>query len=107
VNPRTHGAAFRRAFAAAGLIALTLPFAALGADWTDRGEYDLALTIRAEASPKQRLELLDRWKARYPSTQMLQARRELYLSTYQSLGDNAGMLAMAREMLAREPDNLI
>ena len=107
MTPRSRWAAFRRAFTRAGLVALALPFSALGGDWTDRGEYDLALTIREEASPKQRLQLLDRWKARYPSTQMLQARRELYLSTYQSLGDNAGMLATAREMLISEPDNLI
>jgi hypothetical protein len=77
------------------------------ASWTDRGEYDLALGIRAESVPKKRLELLDRWKAQYPQTEFRQVRRELYLSTFQSLADSAGMLAVAKEMLADQPDNLI
>ena len=81
--------------------------AGAAADWTDRGEYDLALAIRAEPAPKARLQLLDQWKARYPKTEMRQVRRELYLSSYQTLGDSDGMLAVAREMLSDQPDSLV
>ena len=41
------------------------------AKWTDRNEYDLVLTIRAEAAPQKRLALLDQWKAKYPKTELL------------------------------------
>lgn len=79
--------------------------AGAAADWTDRGEYDLALAIRAEPAPKARLQLLDQWKARYPKTAMRQVRRELYLSSFQTLGDSDGMLAVAAEMVSEEPGN--
>ena len=85
---------------------LLLSFAAPPGDWTDRGEYDLALAVRAEASPKKRLQILEQWKAKYPASGLSQIRRELYLSVYQSLGDNDAMLGVAKEMIAAEPDNL-
>lgn len=81
--------------------------AAAAANWTDRGEYDIALAIRAEALPKKKLELLDAWKLKYANTELRQVRRELYLSTYQALSDNAGMLATAKEMLADQPGNYV
>ena len=79
--------------------------AAAAARWTDRGEYDLVLTIRAEAAPRKRLALLDQWKAKYPKTELEQARQELYLSAWQSLGDSPRMLAVAREMMSGGSDN--
>jgi hypothetical protein len=89
------------------LFFLLVAAAGAAADWTDRGEYDLALAIRAEPAPKARLQLLDQWKARYPKTEMRQVRRELYLSSYQTLGDSDGMLAVATEMVSEEPGNLV
>jgi len=85
---------------------LLLALAAPPGDWTDRGEYDLALAVRAEASPKKRIQILDQWKAKYPASGLSQIRRELYLSAYQSLGDNDAMLGVAKEMISAEPDNL-
>jgi hypothetical protein len=94
---------------AACLAGLALPAqpAAGASRWTDRGEYDLALTIRAEAAPRKRLALLDQWKARYPKTELQEVRQELYLSAWQSLGDSPGMLAVAREMVSGATDNLV
>jgi len=80
---------------------------AAAAKWTDRGEYDLVLTIRAEAAPQKRLALLDQWKAKYPKTELQQVRQELYLSAWQSLGDSSRMLAVAREMISGAADNLV
>ena len=85
---------------------LLLVFPACAATWTDRSEYDLALTVRSEALPKKRLELLEQWKTRYPKSDYRQMRRELTLSAYQSLGDSRGMLVAAREMLSDDPGNL-
>lgn len=91
-------------FAAAALLSALPVF---GTNWTDRGEYDLVLTIRAEASPQKRIQMLDQWKQKYPKTDVRQMRRELYLAAYESLGDNTRMLATAREMIGEEPDNFV
>jgi hypothetical protein len=94
---------------AACLATLTLCASpAIGAaKWTDRNEYDLALAIRAEAAPQKRLALLDQWKAKYPKTELLEVRQELYLSAWQSLGDSPRMLAVAREMISVGTDNVV
>jgi hypothetical protein len=89
------------------LLSLLLAGAAHAAKWADRSEYDLVLNVRAEAAPQKRLALLDRWKDKYPKSEFQQARRELYLGAYQSLGDAGNMLGIAREILAAEPDNLV
>ena len=99
------------AIAAVCLAAIALPVkpaaGAAAAKWTDRGEYDLVLTIRAEAAPQKRLALLDQWKAKYPKTELQQVRQELYLSAWQSLGDSPRMLAVAREMISEGADTLV
>ena len=99
------------AIAAVCLAAIALPVkpaaGAAPAKWTDRSEYDLVLTIRAEAAPQKRLALLDQWKAKYPKTELQQVRQELYLSAWQSLGDSPRMLAVAREMISGGADTLV
>ena len=95
---------------AACLAALALavqPAVSAAAKWTDRNEYDLVLNIRAEAAPQKRLTLLDQWKAKYPKTELQQARLELYLSAYQSLDDSPRMFAVAREMISGGSDSLV
>lgn len=92
---------------AACVAALALPAAGATAKWTDRDEYDLVLNIRGEAAPQKRLALLDQWKAKYPKTELQQVRQELYLVAYQSLGDGAHMLAVAREMISGAADNMV
>jgi len=92
-----------------GVILLIAALTAAGksAGWTDRGEYDLVMAIRSEAAAHKRVELLDRWKEKYPGTELRQARLELYLAAYQALGDRVRMLQAAREMLAAQPDNAV
>jgi tetratricopeptide (TPR) repeat protein len=86
-------------------ITLLLAMCASAANWADRKEYDLVLSIRAEASPQKRLGLLDQWKSQYPTSEFQQVRQELYLSTYQALGDSPHTLSVAGEMLAAQPDS--
>lgn len=90
-------------------VAIPLVFAAsaVAAGWTDRSEYDLVLSIRAEALPQKRLALLDEWKAKYPATELRQARNELYFAAYQSLGDTPRMLEAAQAMLVAQANNLV
>src|SRR3954454_24753441 len=80
---------------------------ALAAGWKDRAEYDLVLELREDASAQKRIELLDGWKARYPASEFQQMRQELYLTSYDALGDTRNMLRVAREMLKSEPDNRV
>jgi hypothetical protein len=87
---------------AAGMLA---PFASAAAQWTDRGEYDLVLMIRSEGSPQKRLDLIDAWRKQYPKSQLAENRRELALTTYQSMRDWPHMLAVAREINSAEPAN--
>ncbi len=86
-------------------LTLLMAICALAANWTDRKEYDQVLNIRAEISPQNRLALLDQWKSSYPKSEFQQVRQELYLSTYQALGDSPHMLSVAGEMLAAQPDS--
>ncbi len=97
----------RHAVSKFGAILPLLAASVTAAVWTDRSEYDLALTIRAEAAPKKKLELLDQWRAKYPKTELSQMRRELYLSAYQSLGETGKMLDVSKEILAEQPANLV
>jgi hypothetical protein len=94
---------------AAGLAALALAVqpATSATTWADRNEYDLVFSIRAEAAPQKRLELLDQWKAKYPKTELQEVRHELYLTAWQSLGDSPRMLAVAREMISGGAGNLV
>jgi hypothetical protein len=78
---------------------------AFAASWTDRAEYDLVLKIRSEASPQQRIALLDDWKAKYPKTGLGEPRRELYLAAYRELGNVPKMLDIVKEIVADQPDN--
>jgi hypothetical protein len=77
------------------------------ASWTDRGEYDLVLQLRAEAVPEKRLALLDEWKRKYPKSELRQVRRELLLGAYQMNGDGPRMLEVAREMVADQPKGFV
>jgi hypothetical protein len=74
-------------------------------DWTDRKEYDLVLTIRSESTPQKRLLLLDSWAKNYPKTSLARARQELFLSTYEALGDRAHMFDVSKQMLANQADD--
>jgi hypothetical protein len=79
--------------------------AAANVDWTDRKEYDLVLTIRSESAPQKRLALLDSWSQSYPKTALARARQELYLDTYQSLGDHVKMFETAKQIQASQPED--
>jgi tetratricopeptide (TPR) repeat protein len=109
ISSRRNGGAWRvRRRLLAGLAAVwVLAAPAAAGTWADRGEYDLVLTIRAEASPDKQVALLDQWKEKYPKTEHRQARRELYLSAYRSLRTWPRVLEVAREMVADQPDNLV
>ena len=73
--------------------------------WKD-GEYDLANPALTDQNAQTRLGKLEAWKAKFPATDFDAERRQTYLTTYQQLNKPAEVFATAKEMLAKDPDNL-
>ncbi|HXE13817.1 MAG TPA: hypothetical protein VN633_16945 [Bryobacteraceae bacterium] len=49
--------------------------------WKDRAEYDLYNSIAHEKDLKKRLDLLDQWEQKYPTTEFEKLRTQAYLGT--------------------------
>ncbi len=74
-------------------------------EWTDRAEYDMALSVRAQPAPQPRLTLLDQWKLKYPNSPMRMARAELTLGAAQMLADTGRILDAARDLIAADANS--
>ena len=72
-------------------------------NWKDRAEYDLYEAITKEATPAKRLELLNQWNEKYPTTEFKLERQLLYLDTYQKLGQAPKILESANNIIAIDP----
>jgi tetratricopeptide (TPR) repeat protein len=99
---------------AAGVIAVTpttlraqqAPAAAGGQkNWKDRAEYDLYDGITKDQNQQSRLDKLNQWKDKYPTTDFAAERRTLFLTTYVGLGQVMQALGAAKEILAATPDD--
>ncbi len=75
-------------------------------NWKDRAEYDLYESITKETAPAKRLELLNSWKDKYPSSEFADVRQQVYMATYAQLGRAADALTAAGEILGKDPNNL-
>ncbi|MGC2660593.1 MAG: hypothetical protein WA324_21770 [Bryobacteraceae bacterium] len=80
------------ALALAGLTALPMCAQAPAAggaattkNWKDRGEYDLYASIVKASDAKQRLDLLNQWSDKYPTSDYKPDRIEMYCTTYNQL----------------------
>ena len=100
---------FLKTVAAAALVAVLGLQAALGQaaqkSWKD-GEYDLAKPAMEEQNMQAKVQKLDAWKAKFPTTDFDGERRQHYLATYQALKKPAEVYMTAKEMLSKDPDNL-
>ncbi len=75
--------------------------------WKDTAEYELVQNgIAKEQSPQKKIQLLQQWKEKYPDTKLKTARLQLFLQTYQALGNAAEMKKTATEMTAADPDGI-
>jgi tetratricopeptide (TPR) repeat protein len=72
-------------------------------NWKDQAEYDLFVAIGKDTNPQTKLEKLNQWKEKYPSSDYADARRTLFLQTYSAAGQVANGLAAAKEILATDP----
>jgi tetratricopeptide (TPR) repeat protein len=77
-----------------------------GKQWKDRAEYDMYDAIVKGTDPSKKLALINSWKEKYPNTDYSDERLQLYLLTYQQLGQGAKMVEVAKEMLAKDPKSL-
>jgi tetratricopeptide (TPR) repeat protein len=74
-------------------------------NWKDRAEYDLYVAITKDANPKTRLEKLEQWEKQYPKTEWIAERRTLLMTTHFALGQAKEAVAVAKEILADDPNN--
>ena len=72
-------------------------------NWKDRAEYDLYDSITKDTNPKTRLEKLQQWEKQYPTTEWIDARRTLLLTTYAGLNDAKSAVDEAKQILAANP----
>jgi tetratricopeptide (TPR) repeat protein len=72
-------------------------------NWKDRAEYDLYDAIQKDQNPQTRMEKLNQWKDKYPTTDFIDLRQQAFLTTYAALGKVQEALGVAKEILARDP----
>src|SRR5579863_4838685 len=75
-------------------------------EWKDRAEYDLAAAAQADQNATSRLATLEKWKQGYPASDYADAREDMYLSTYQQLGQQRQVIQTAQAMLKDQPNNI-
>src|SRR5205085_12559898 len=69
-------------------------------NWKDRAEYDLYDAIQKDTNAQTRLEKLNQWKEKYPSTDFSDLRQTAFLTTYAAMGKVQEALNIAKEILA-------
>jgi hypothetical protein len=79
-------------------------------NWKDRAEYDLYNSIAHEQDPQKRLDLLDQWTQKYPSTDFEDLRTQTYLGTYGPLSQKdpavrPKAVAYFKQALQKDPKN--
>jgi hypothetical protein len=72
-------------------------------NWKDRAEYDLFDSITKDTNPKTKLEKLQAWEKQYPTTEWINERQTLFLTTYAALNDAKNAVAEAKKILAGNP----
>ena len=74
-----------------------------GPQWKDRAEYDLVQAIQKEQTPAKKLELLNSWKEKYPTSAFVQMRNDLLIQTYAQAGQRDKVLTAGEEALQADP----
>ena len=77
-----------------------------GPKWKDAAEYDLYTAAAKEADPKKKLDILNQWKEKYPSSDVKMLRLGLLLDTYRQLSNAVAMLDTTQEILKEDPKDI-
>ena len=99
---------------AAGMTASLLPGQAQPAapaqntqpQWKDRAEFDLFSAIAKEQTPAKKIELLNSWKEKYPTSAFALQRQQLYCQTYASMNQPQKVMEAGNEALQINPTDL-
>jgi tetratricopeptide (TPR) repeat protein len=75
-------------------------------DWKDRAEYDLYDAALKQTDNAKKLELLNTWQSKYPTTDFKLERLGLFLVTYQALKQFDKTVETGNEILTMDPKNL-
>jgi hypothetical protein len=71
-------------------------------EWKDRAEYDAYQAALTATDPKTKLEKVNEWKSKYPTTEFEKERREEYLKAYAGAGQAQEAVNVAKEILAKD-----
>ena len=71
--------------------------------YKDPGEYTLYDSILKDTNPKTKLNKLQEWQTKYPSTAFAKQRKALFLDTYVKLNQPKEAVAAAQQILADDP----
>lgn len=77
--------------------------AAPAKNWKDRAEYDLYVSITQASDPAKRLELLNQWQDKYPTTDYAKERLQFYVATTAQAGQPAKTVDYAKQLLKLDP----
>ena len=73
----------------------------------DRAEFDLYTeVVKLDATPAERLQVLDEWKSGYPQSAFGDTRLKIYLITYQQLNNHRAAFDTAAEILMSQRNDL-
>lgn len=75
-------------------------------NWKDRAEYDLYEGATKATDNAKKLELLNAWRQKYPTSDYGMERLQLLLLTHNALNQVDRVLATGSEILAADPKNL-
>ena len=75
-------------------------------NWKDRAEFDLYDAITKEAQPAKRIDLLNQWKEKYPTSEFANVRLQVFTQSYQQAGRCGEAISSANELLGKDANNL-
>ncbi len=71
--------------------------------YKDPAEYTLYSSILADTNPKTKLDKLQQWQTKYPTTDFEKTRKQLFLNTYVALNQPKDAVDEAKKILADNP----
>ncbi len=74
--------------------------------WKDRAEFDLYDAITKETQPAKRIELLNQWKEKYPTSEFGNVRTQVFAQSYQQAGNCSDAITASNDLLGKDANNL-
>ena len=73
----------------------------------DQAEFDLIQAVQKEPDAKKRVDLIQQWKDKYPTSDFKSERIQAMIATQQAAGNGAGMRDAALELIKEDSKNVI